>query len=59
MILSKASVSNRRGNAAEIRKQMSVTRQCGADGLVFFTWEALRPFADELAPDIKSYGQAK
>jgi hypothetical protein len=49
MILSKASVSNRRGNAAEIRKQMSVTRQCGADGLVFFTWEALRPFADELA----------
>jgi uncharacterized lipoprotein YddW (UPF0748 family) len=46
-------------DAAEIRKQMTVARQCGADGLVFFTWEALRPFADELAGDIKSYGRTK
>jgi uncharacterized lipoprotein YddW (UPF0748 family) len=46
-------------SAAEIRKQMAVSRQCGADGLVFFTWEALRPFASELAGDIKSYGQPK
>jgi uncharacterized lipoprotein YddW (UPF0748 family) len=46
-------------DAAAIRKQMNVARECGADGLVFFTWEALRPFASELANDIKAYGQAK
>ena len=46
-------------DAAEIRKQMAMSRQCGADGLVFFTWEALRPFANELAADIKAYGQSK
>jgi uncharacterized lipoprotein YddW (UPF0748 family) len=46
-------------DAAEIRKQMDMARQCGADGLIFFTWEALRPFAKELAGDIKSYGREK
>ena len=46
-------------DAAEIRKQMTQARQCGADGLVFFTWAALQPFADELAGDIKAYGRAK
>jgi uncharacterized lipoprotein YddW (UPF0748 family) len=46
-------------DAAEIRKQMTMARQCGADGLVFFTWEALRPFANEVAGDIKSYGRTK
>jgi uncharacterized lipoprotein YddW (UPF0748 family) len=46
-------------DAAEIRKQMTMARQCGADGLVFFTWEALRPFATELASDIKAYGVVK
>lgn len=44
-------------DAAEIRKQMTMARQCGADGLVFFTWEALRPFAKELAGDIKAFGR--
>jgi uncharacterized lipoprotein YddW (UPF0748 family) len=42
-------------DAAEIRKQMKMAAEAGADGLVFFTWRALRPFADELAPDIKAY----
>jgi len=46
-------------DAAEVRKQMTMARQCGADGLVFFTWESLRPFANELAPDIRSYGRSK
>ena len=46
-------------DAAEIRKQMTMARQCGADGLVFFTWEALRPFANELAAEIRSYGRGK
>jgi uncharacterized lipoprotein YddW (UPF0748 family) len=46
-------------DAAEIRKQMKMARECGADGLVFFTWEALRPFAQELAQDMKAYGVAK
>jgi uncharacterized lipoprotein YddW (UPF0748 family) len=43
-------------DAAEIRKQMNMARECGADGLLFFTWESLRPFAHELASDIKAYG---
>ncbi len=42
-------------NAGEIRKQMKMTAEAGADGLVFFTWRALRPFVDELAGDIKAY----
>ncbi len=46
-------------DAAEIRKQMTMARECGAEGLVFFTWEALRPFASELAGDIQSYGRTK
>jgi uncharacterized lipoprotein YddW (UPF0748 family) len=46
-------------DAAEIRKQMTIARQCGADGLVFFTWESLRPFANEVAGDIKAYGKTK
>ena len=46
-------------DVAEIRKQMTLARQCGADGLVFFTWESLRPFANELAGDTQSYGRTK
>jgi uncharacterized lipoprotein YddW (UPF0748 family) len=46
-------------DAAEVRKQMKMARECGADGLVFFTWEALRPFANDLAADIKAYGREK
>lgn len=42
-------------SAAEIRNQMRIAAETGADGLVFFTWEALSPFADELADDIKNY----
>ncbi len=44
-------------DAAEIRKQMKMAGDCGADGLVFFTWEALRPYASELAADIKAFGK--
>jgi uncharacterized lipoprotein YddW (UPF0748 family) len=44
-------------DATAIRSQMAMARQCGADGLVFFTWEALAPFADELAGDLKSFGR--
>ncbi len=46
-------------DAAAIRHQMEMAHECGADGLVFFTWEALRPFASEVAGDIKAYGRAK
>ena len=42
-------------SAAEIRNQMNIAAEAGADGLVFFTWEALSPFANELANDIKNY----
>ncbi|NLN78183.1 MAG: family 10 glycosylhydrolase [Armatimonadetes bacterium] len=44
-------------SAEEVRRQMTIAHECGADGLVFFTWEALDKFADELAPDIKSFGK--
>ena len=46
-------------DAAEIRKQMKMAQDCGADGLVFFTWEALRPFANEVAAEIKAYRPAR
>ena len=46
-------------DAAEVRKQITMARECGADGVVFFTWEALRPFAKDLAGDIKAYGRSK
>lgn len=42
-------------NAAEIRNQMRMASDAGADGLVFFTWEALSSFANDLADDIKNY----
>lgn len=42
-------------SAAEVRRQMQMARECGADGLVFFTWEALNPFADDLAGDIAAF----
>lgn len=42
-------------SAAEIRKQINMAAEAGADGLVFFTWEALSPFANELTDDIKNY----
>jgi len=42
-------------SAAEIRHQMQMARDCGAEGLVFFTWESLEPFADEVGPDIRAW----
>lgn len=44
-------------SAAEVKKQMTMARECGADGLVFFTWESLNPFADELAKEISAFGK--
>jgi len=35
---------------------MNIAAEAGTDGLVFFTWEALRPFADELANVSKVIG---
>ncbi len=46
-------------DANEIRKHMKMAKDNGADGLVFFTWETLKPFADEVAPDIKAYSQGR
>lgn len=44
-------------DAAEIRKQIKMAKDNGADGLVFFTWESLKPFASEVAADIKAFGK--
>lgn len=37
-------------SADEVKKQMNLAREHGADGLVFFTWESLKPFAADIAP---------
>jgi uncharacterized lipoprotein YddW (UPF0748 family) len=42
-------------DAGEVRRQMKIAANAGADGLVFFTWEALNPFAEEIAGDLKAY----
>lgn len=42
-------------DANEIRKHMKMAQDNGAEGLVFFTWEALKPFADEVSADIKAF----
>lgn len=46
-------------DANEVKKQIKMAQDNGADGLVFFTWESLKPFADEVAPSIKAFGQGK
>jgi uncharacterized lipoprotein YddW (UPF0748 family) len=44
-------------SADEVRHQMQLAREHGADGVVFFTWEALKPFADDVAAEIMSFGE--
>lgn len=45
-------------SAEEVRRHIKMAGDCGAEGLVFFTWEALDKFADELTPDISSFGKS-
>lgn len=45
-------------SAAEVRHQMELARQEGAEGLVFFTWQALKPFAGELSGEIAAWRPA-
>lgn len=42
--------------ADDVRRHIKMAQECGADGVVFFTWEALDKFADELATDIRAIG---
>ena len=44
-------------SADEVRRQIKIAQEDGADGLIFFTWEALDKYADELSSDIKSFGK--
>ncbi len=44
-------------SAAEIEHQMQMARDCGAEGLVFFTWESLEPFIDGVAPEIRAWAK--
>lgn len=39
----------------DVRRHMRMSREAGADGLVFFTWESLKRFLPELAADIKAW----
>lgn len=45
--------------AEDVKRHMRMSKEAGADGLVFFTWEALRPFAQDLADDIKSWPEGR
>lgn len=46
-------------SADEVRNQIKLAREHGADGVVFFTWESLKPFADDVAADINAFGQER
>ncbi len=45
-------------DAAAVKKQMDLARDAGADGLVFFTWEALSKFLPEAGEAIKIWQPA-
>lgn len=47
----------RLNDADEVRKQIKMAEEHGADGLIFFTWESLKPFADDVAEGIKAFGK--
>jgi uncharacterized lipoprotein YddW (UPF0748 family) len=38
-----------------LRRQMEMSKQAGADGVIFFTWESLRKFLPAAAGDIKRW----
>lgn len=44
-------------DAGEVKRYIQMAEDSGADGLIFFTWESLKPFADEVSADIKSFGK--
>jgi len=46
-------------NPAALRKQMQFAKESGADGLIFFTWEALRNFMPESGKDIREWRPAR
>ncbi len=46
-------------NPAALRKQMAFAKEAGADGLVFFTWEALAKFMPESGKDIRDWQRTR
>lgn len=42
-------------DADEIRRQMQMSREAGADGVVFFTWESLRAFLPDVSEAIREW----
>ncbi len=42
-------------SAEEIEHQLLMARDAGADGVVFFTWEALKPFTADITAAIKKW----
>jgi len=42
-------------SADEIKRQIRMSREAGADGIIFFTWESLRPFLPEVAEAIRAW----
>lgn len=44
--------------AEQVKRQMELASRDGAQGLVFFTWEALKPFTPALAEDIRTWKPA-
>jgi len=42
-------------SAEEVKHQIAMSRENGADGIIFFTWAPLRPFIPQVVESIKGY----
>lgn len=40
---------------AAVRRHMAMSKEAGAEGLIFFTWESLRRFLPEVAADLRAW----
>ncbi len=42
--------------ADDVKRHIAMSKQAGADGVIFFTWDALKKFLPDVSADIKSFG---
>ncbi len=43
-------------SADEVKRQIDMSREAGADGVIFFTWASLRAFLPDVTEAIKAFG---
>ena len=41
--------------ADDVKRHIAMSKQAGADGVIFFTWEALRSFLPEVSQAIRGF----